>query len=245
MAEELTYQQVMQMFAETDRRMREGYERLQAGHERLQEGFEELKEGDKRLQRGHERLQAGHERLQEEYERLQKGLEELKEGDKRLQKRQEIVQRNIDKMSKEITRLRNLFESQWSRLIEALVGGKLVKLLKERGIDVNRITTNVEGNYQNRQYEFDILAVNGSELVVVEVKSRLQVQDVKELLEELKQFKTWVPEYRDKKIYGAVAYLRVDENAIKYAENQGLFVIKAVGDSASMINSSDFRPRSW
>ena len=37
MAEELTYQQVMQMFAETDRRMREG--------------FEELKEGDKRLQR--------------------------------------------------------------------------------------------------------------------------------------------------------------------------------------------------
>ena len=224
MAEELTYQQVMQMFAETDRRMREG--------------FEELKEGDKRLQKGHERLQ-------EEYERLQKGLEELKEGDKRLQKGHERVQHNIDKMSKEITRLRNLFESQWSRLIEALVGGKLVELLKERGIDVNRITTNYEGNYQNRQYEFDILALNGSEVVVVEVKSRLQVQDVKELLDELKQFKTWVPEYQDKKIYGAVAYLRVDEKAIKYAENQGLFVIKAVGDSASMINSSDFQPRSW
>ena len=196
MAEELTYQQVMQMFAETDRRMREGFE-------------------------------------------------ELKEGDKRLQKRQEIVQCNIDKMSKEITRLRNLFESQWSRLIEALVGGKLVKLLKERRIDVNRITTNYEGNYQNRQYEFDILALNGSEVVVVEVKSRLQVQDVKELLDELKQFKTWVPEYRDKKIYGAVAYLRFEEAAIKYAENQGLFVIKAVGDSASLINGSDFQPRSW
>ena len=224
MGEELTYQQVMQMFAETDRRMREG--------------FEELKEGDKRLQKGHERLQ-------EEYERLQKGLEELKEGDKRLQKGHERVQHNIDKMSKEITRLRNLFESQWSRLIEALVGGKLVELLKERGIDVNRITTNYEGNYQNRQYEFDILALNGSEVVVVEVKSRLQVQDVKELLDELKQFKTWVPEYRDKKIYGAVAYLRVDEDAIKYAENQGLFVIKAVGDSASMINGSDFQPRIW
>ena len=224
MAEELTYQQVMQMFAETDRRMREG--------------FEELKEGDKRLQKGHERLQ-------EEYERLQKGLEELKEGDKRLQKGHERVQHNIDKMSKEITRLRNLFESQWSRLIEALVDGKLVELLKERGIHVNRTTTNYEGNHRSRQYEFDILAVNGSEVVVVEVKSRLQVQDIKELLEELKQFKTWVPEYQDKKIYGAVAYLRVDENAIKYAENQGLFVIKAVGDSASMINSSDFQPRSW
>ena len=196
MVEELTYQQIMQMFAETDRRMREG--------------FDELKEGDKRLQKGHER-----------------------------------VQHNIDKMSKEITRLRNLFESQWSRLIEALVDGKLVELLKERGIHVNRTTTNYEGNHRSRQYEFDILAVNGSEVVVVEVKSRLQVQDIKELLEELKQFKTWVPEYQDKKIYGAVAYLRVDENAIKYAENQGLFVIKAVGDSASMINSSDFQPRSW
>ena len=224
MAEELTYQQIMQMFAETDRRMREG--------------FEELKEGDKRLQKGHERLQAGHERLQKEYERLQKGLEELKEGDKQLQ-------RNIDKMSKEINRLRNLFESQWSRLIEALVDGKLVELLIERGINVTHTATNVEGKYQSRQYEFDILAVNGSEVVVVEVKSRLQVPDVKELMEELKQFKTWVPEYRDKKIYGAVAYLRVDENAIRFAENQGLFVIKAVGDSASLINSSDFQPRSW
>ena len=210
MAEELTYQQVMQMFAETDRRMREGFEELKEGDKRLQKGLEELKEGEKQLQRGHER-----------------------------------VQRNIDKMSKEITSLRNLFESQWSRLIEALVDGKLVELLIERGINVTHTATNVEGKYQSRQYEFDILAVNGSEVVVVEVKSRLQVPDVKELLEELKQFKTWVPEYRDKKIYGAVAYLRVDENAIKYAENQGLFVIKAVGDSASMINSSDFQPRSW
>ena len=149
-------------------------------------------------------------------------------------------------LHKEVNRLRDLFESQWSRLIEALVDGKLVHLLREQSIEVNHTATNVEGtSADGHNYEFDILAVNGNELVVVEVKSRLQSDDVREFLRELQNFKSWLREYQSMTVYGAVAYLRADEAAVRYAENQGMYVIRAVGDSAQIINGTDFKARTW
>ena len=50
---------------------------------------------------------------------------------------------------------------------------------------------------------------------------------------------------RERTIYGAVAYLRAEEEANKYAERQGLFVIRATGDSASIINKKDFKPTAF
>lgn len=44
-------------------------------------------------------------------------------------------------------------------------------------------------------------------------------------------------------VYGAVAYLRCDESLVRYAERKGLFVIRATGSSASIVNLPDFEPR--
>ena len=50
---------------------------------------------------------------------------------------------------------------------------------------------------------------------------------------------------RDKKVYGAVAYLKAKGGSKSYAEEQKLFVIRAVGSSASITNAKDFKPRSF
>ena len=97
----------------------------------------------------------------------------------------------IRKLGKEGSRLRDLFESQWSRLLKALVDGKLVHLLRQRQIPVNHASSNVAGvSADGQAYEFDILAVNDDAVVVVEVKSRLQSDDVREFVNELKHFKS-------------------------------------------------------
>ena len=49
------------------------------------------------------------------------------------------------------------------------------------------------------QYEFDIIATNGEDVVVVEVKTTLRVKRVKEFLWEPEQFTEWLPEYRDRR----------------------------------------------
>ena len=46
-------------------------------------------------------------------------------------------------------------------------------------------------------------------------------------------------------VYGAVAYLQEHSQAAKMAERTGLFVIKATGNSASIVNAEGFRPKPW
>ena len=61
----------------------------------------------------------------------------------------------------------------------------------------------------------------------------------------LEKFKKICHEYSDRTVYGAMAYLRCNEESNIYAERQGLFVIKAVGDSTSITNEADFKPKSF
>ena len=56
--------------------------------------------------------------------------------------------------------------------MEALVKGDLVALLNRCGMEVELVSTNVERNYGGRRWKVDIVAVNGAELVAVEVKTR-------------------------------------------------------------------------
>ena len=140
-------------------------------------------------------------------------------------------------------KLAGLFTSQWGALMESLVEGDLVPLLQARGITVRYTHTRMRGRRNGEHYEFDILAENGEEVVVVEVKTTLRAEDVAQFLEKLGKFTDYAPGYRGKKIYGAVAYIKADTSVQVHAERQGLYVIRATGNSASIINTEDFRPR--
>ena len=155
-------------------------------------------------------------------------------------------------MSREIQKAQNLFTTQWGRLMESLVEGDLVRILKQRGVPIERTSTNEKGlmSYvdekgvkQQERCEIDIIAKNGQEIVVVEVKTTLTVRDVHKFLDVLNRFPRLLPEYKDKKVYGAVAYLRAQDSSDVYSEKQGLFIIKATGSSASITNQENFKPK--
>ncbi len=76
-------------------------------------------------------------------------------------------------------------------------------------------------------------------------KTILRIDDTKYFLKKLAIFKEIFPEYSSKQVYGAVGYLRYDAHAAIYSEKQGLFVIKATGDSASITNKNDFKPKAF
>ncbi len=100
----------------------------------------------------------------------------------------------IHSQSKEITRLERLFTSQWGRLIESLVEGDLINMLKNFGLDVERTSTRLKGRtIEGMNFEFDILAHDGDILVIVEVKTTLRPEDVNDFIEKLDHFKEWVP----------------------------------------------------
>ena len=151
--------------------------------------------------------------------------EQMKDTDRRLKKTDE------------------LFNTQWGKLMESLVEGDLVPLLQKRNIPVTHTLTGLKGRHNGEHVEFDILAENGEEVVVVEVKTTLRPEDVTHFLEQLGKFTTYRPLYKARKIYGAVAFLKADKSVQVHAERQGLFVICATGSSASIVNDTEFVPR--
>ena len=150
--------------------------------------------------------------------------------------------KGTDRRLKELDKLYN---GQWGKLMESLVEGDLVKMLKEKGIDVRQTSRNLKNEDGERNWEFDLLAVNGDEVVVVEVKTTLKVKDVDHFLNKLGDFKELVSYHKDKKVYGAVAYLKSDEFSNIYAEKKGLFVIRATGSSAKIINGKGFKAKKF
>ena len=170
---------------------------------------------------------------------FEKGRAEMAE----IREYQKETARQMKETDRRLKKAEDLFTSQWGKLMESLVEGDLVPLLKQRGIEVERTLQRMTGRRNGEHFEIDIVAANGAEVVVVEVKTTLGSEDVTEFLDKLSQFVEWSPEYRERRIYGAVAYLKSDASVTKYADRRGLFVIRATGNSASIVNELDFEPR--
>ncbi|EIC23666.1 hypothetical protein [Thiorhodovibrio frisius] len=187
--------------------------------------------------------------FQETTEKFQETDRQFKETDRQFKEtdRQfKETDRKFQETDRRMKELQNLFESQWGKLMESLVDGDLVNLLQARGIAITDTTTRLKGRLPDgRNYEFDILAHNGNEVVVVEVKTTLKPHHVRKFIERMNAFKTWLPRYADNRLYGAMAWLTADAGAENMLLNQGLFSIRATGDSAQIVNSTDFTPRAW
>ena len=153
--------------------------------------------------------------------------------------------KETDRQMKNLMKKMSDAESRWGRFVESLVDGSLIRILKKQGIKVDTTALRQKKVYHQKDYEIDILAKNGKEIVVVEVKTTLDPQDVKHFIEKLKIFKEVYPEYDTNIVYGAVAYISVNSEANKFASSNGLLVIKATNDSARITNEKEFKPKEW
>ena len=179
---------------------------------------------------------------------LEKNSQKIKE----LRASQQNTDRQISKLERTIDKIGSGFNDRWGRFVESLVEGKLSRLLRERGIqvlytypNVTREILNKKGDLVGRK-EFDIIVVNGKEVVLVEVKTTLNRKDVQVFIDQyLKHFKNYFPDHKHRTLYGAVAYLKSGDKAVAFAEEEGLFVIKATGDSAHIINKVSFKPKAF
>ena len=98
------------------------------------------------------------------------------------------------------------------------------------GIKFDRILPNVQINTKTKQGEFDIVLVNGNSVAVVEVKYKVHPSDIAKATKNLKRYREFYPEHKNYKLYGGIAGFSVPPDAVKAAKEQGLFVLKRVGE---------------
>ncbi|VFM95826.1 MAG: hypothetical protein BECKG1743D_GA0114223_101208 [Candidatus Kentron sp. G] len=211
----------------------------------MQETARQMQETDRRMKETDRQMQETDRRIQETEQLLK---ETIRENDRRKQEadqRMRETDRQIQETSREIKAAKDLFTTQWGRLMESLVDGSLVKSFNRWGIAVEDTSTRVKGSHRGHSYEFDIIAHNGREIVIVEVKTTLRPDDVHAFLDKLGNVRIWMPRYRENIIHGAMAWLQTNAGAERMAANKGLFSIRAVGDSATITNEPDFQPTAF
>jgi hypothetical protein len=74
------------------------------------------------------------------------------------------------------------------------------------------------------------MMINGKSVAVIEVKFKARDKYIDEVLKKAKTFRINFPEYRSHKLLLALAAMIFDKNIEKDCLNEGIVVIKQVGD---------------
>jgi hypothetical protein len=201
-----TYDDILRLFQETDRKFQET-------DRKFQETDRQMQESDRRLQ---------------ETERLLK--EQSRETD-----------RQIRQVSRQIGELGN----RLGEFVEWQVRPAAIRLFQERNIDVHELASDVSIQRDGEGLEIDLLAINHTQAVLIEVKSKLSQGDIDDHLARLGKFKRLMPRYQDVSALGAVAARVVPQDVARYAYRQGLFVMAQSGEDMMILNDLSFQPKAW
>ncbi|MBF0604207.1 MAG: DUF3782 domain-containing protein [Nitrospirae bacterium] len=232
--------------------VRESREQRSELNQKFQETDRKFQETDRKFQETDRKFQETDQEIKETAREIKETAREIKETGQQIREMRKAFQdtdlqiKATDIKVKEVsTQIGNL-GGKWGKFVEGLVAPACETLFSQRGIPVHQVSRQVKAKLPGgRQMEIDVFVVNTDAVALVEVKSTLTVESVREHLVRLAEFKEFFPVYADKRVIGAVAGIVIEENAGRFAINKGLFVIEQTGNILRMANDEAFVPRAW
>jgi len=105
------------------------------------------------------------------------------------------------------------------------------------------IDFNLRRKRNNTEAEYDIILYNSHIVLIVEVKYNFRIDQLRTFYEKrLKKFRTLFPEYKDYKIYGAIAALSYEKEVIEEALKYGFYILSPDNDKIKITNEVSFVP---
>jgi hypothetical protein len=192
--------------------------------------LESVKENGRRIDERDERFR------KEQAEREAKWEAEREKDRAEFKKQMREAGARLDKISadtnKAIKDMKNVFTTQWGRLVEALSRPAALALFKKEGIEIDRVFEDVHKIKKDGQdvMEIDVALCDTSTVVIVEVKSHCDSRDINHFLGQMEHCKEWYPDFADKELRVAVAAISYAPGAEEYAQKQGVYVLKLTGE---------------
>ena len=173
-----------------------------------------------------------------------------------------ISRSHNNKTDEQLNRTEKLLEKTIKKLDEigrqlgdlGLVQGEVAEDLFYRNVrglfkeDRDMIFVDVKRNLKKKGVgEYDIVAVNGGAVLVIEVKNKLQKRMVDDFVEKkLPRFKKIFPEYQGRSVFGGIGALVVKDDVSRYAEKAGLYVLTQTSEGgAALMNTKNFRAKEF
>ena len=158
---------------------------------------------------------------------------QMAKTDAKLNRLSELYNAASDKTDAKLNRLSEMYggvSSNQGSVAEEFFFNSLTANPEVGGIKFDRIMPNLHIGNKTKQGEFDIVMVNGSSVAVVEVKYKVHPSDIDKATKNLKRYREFFPEHKNYKLYGGIAGFSVPPDAVKAAKEQGMFVLKRVGE---------------
>ena len=177
--------------------------------------------------------------MQETDRLIKENAKEMKE----FRESQKETARQIKLSDKKFGELHNRFGD----IVEHMIAPNLCEKFREMGLVFLEANNNTRVNdYENNiHFEIDVLLEKGEKAMLVEVKTKLTTEDVKEHIKRLKKMRKYADLHGDKRSFlGAVAGVVMTTYAKKYALNQGFFVVEPSGETFN-ITSPQGEAREW
>ena len=140
--------------------------------------------------------------------------------------------------------------NKWGLLTEQFAKSKLPQALEQFGYS-NFIIHDRSVSFRKngtQKYEYDIIAVNGDVVVPVEVKYKLQPEDINKHIERLHSFRDDMPQLAREKVFGAIVCVLLNKEAKTYAIENGLLLIQVAGEASNnskVLNPKNFQPKNF
>ncbi len=150
-----------------------------------------------------------------------------------------------DRLLKEVSKKIGDLGNRLGDFVQEMVRPAVVRIFRERGIDVHEVHPNIFVERDGDAAEIDLLVVNEQEAIAVECKSHLTREDVEDHLERLGKIKRLLPKYREVRLMGAVAAIVMSDEVARFAYRKGLYVLAQSGDTVLIRNDGKFSPKIW
>ena len=239
MSTALTVDDVWKMFQETNRLFQESQAEWKQQRQETERMMREERAETERVMR-EERAETGR-MMREERAKTETVFRETE----RQMQETAAQMRETDLKVKQVSTQIGQLGGRWGEFVEGLIAPACIAMFTERGIQVDEIYPRVKKVIGGKTLEIDLLVANTVAAVLVEVKSQLQVEDVRNHLTRLADFKPFFPRYANCQVYGAVAGIVVESKADQFAVKQGLFVIEQSGETVRLANDREFKPKVW
>jgi chromosome segregation ATPase len=178
--------------------------------------------------------------LRESQARTDEQIRELKESQAKTDEQMRRTDAKLDRIGKQLGDL-GLVQGE---VAEDLFFRNLRGAFKKTKMDIKKVKRNLK---RKGEGEYDLVAVDGGRVLVVEVKNKLDKRMVDKFLEEkLPRFKELFPEYEKYQVVGGMGALVVKDDVGIYAEKAGLYVLTQTDEGgATLLNREGFQPRAF
>ena len=242
----VSFEAVWALIQEVGEKQKETARQLEETGKFIKEFSASQRETDRKMQKTDRQMKETDRIIKEVSASQKETAQQMKETDRKMQETDRQMKetgRRID----EYNRRFGDFTNRFGEVVEYMIAPNLRDKFKELKHDFPKANsgTRVDDHKNNIHFEIDVMLENGNKAMLVEVKTKLTTEHVREHIKRLEKMRTYANLHQDKRTFlGAVAGVVMTSNVKNFALKQGLYVVEPSGETF-FITSPEGDPKEW